>query len=114
FAETAAWVEEEFGIPVVNLDDDGPDGLRGLIASASSAAPDLHTIRPEDSFCIVYTSGTTGRPKGVWFDHGSAIQHATVACLEYEIDHLARYLMVLPHNSSVNITLVPCLMRGAA
>ena len=71
-------------------------------------------MRPEDDFCIVYTSGTTGRPKGVYFDHARVLQHATVACLEYEIDRHSRYLIQIPHNSSVNITILPCLLIGAA
>jgi fatty-acyl-CoA synthase len=41
-------------------------------------------------------------------------QHATVACLEYEITPDTRYLIQIPHNSSVNITIAPCLMMGAA
>src|SRR5207237_3960544 len=26
-------------------------------------------VGPEDPVCIVWTSGTTGTPKGAWFDH---------------------------------------------
>jgi fatty-acyl-CoA synthase len=35
-------------------------------------------------------------------------------CLEYEIDYKTRYLIQIPHNSSVNITMVPVLMAGGA
>ncbi|MCE2531508.1 MAG: AMP-binding protein, partial [Acidimicrobiia bacterium] len=63
---------------------------------------------------IVYTSGTTGRPKGVLFDHARVLQHATVTALEYEIFQHSRYLLQIPHNSSVNITIVPALLMGAA
>lgn len=88
-------------------------------SAALDRAPDttpttLHEVRHDDDFCIVYTSGTTGRPKGVLFDHARALQHATVACLEYEIERDSRYLIQIPHNSSVNITIVPCLLVGAA
>ena len=85
------------------------------IRDRPDSVPDsLHEVRHDDDFCIVYTSGTTGRPKGVLFDHARAIQHATVACLEYEIGADTRYLIQIPHNSSVNITIVPCLTIGAA
>ncbi len=106
------------GREVQLYDLDGSKGehcLRTHTQRASSAPPPtLHEIRPDDDFCIVYTSGTTGTPKGVWFDHGRVLQHATVAALEYEISQSSRYLMAIPHNSSVNITLVPCMTMGAA
>jgi acyl-CoA synthetase (AMP-forming)/AMP-acid ligase II len=103
------------GIPVVDIDDGGPDGYEAVLATASAAQPPtLHEVRAADPFCIVYTSGTTGRPKGVVFDVGSVIQHATVAALEYELRADSRWLMAIPHNSSIQITMVPLLMMGGA
>jgi acyl-CoA synthetase (AMP-forming)/AMP-acid ligase II len=115
FAERATAIAGARGIPVLNLDEPGPDGYEQLVASASSATPPLmHRVSPGDDACIVYTSGTTGRPKGVTFDHAAMLQHATIACLEYEIGSDTRYLIQIPHNSSVNITMAPCLVAGAA
>tara|TARA_B110000014_G_C20068828_1_gene557216 strand:+ start:173 stop:1159 length:987 start_codon:yes stop_codon:yes gene_type:complete len=34
--------------------------------------------------------------------------------MEYEIDSNTRYLIQIPHNSSVNITIIPCLTVGAS
>ncbi|MAV20735.1 MAG: hypothetical protein CL417_04280, partial [Acidimicrobiaceae bacterium] len=102
----------EKSIPILVLDS---DKWVEMISSMPDSVPEsLHEVRHDDDFCIVYTSGTTGRPKGVLFDHARAIQHATVACLEYEIGVGTRYLIQIPHNSSVNITIVPCLTIGAA
>ncbi len=102
----------EKSIPILVLDS---DKWVEIISSMPDSVPEsLHEVRHDDDFCIVYTSGTTGRPKGVLFDHARAIQHATVACLEYEIGVGTRYLIQIPHNSSVNITIVPCLTIGAA
>jgi acyl-CoA synthetase (AMP-forming)/AMP-acid ligase II len=103
------------GIPVLSIDDEGTDGYEALMAGASDALPaSVHEVRPEDDFCIVYTSGTTGRPKGVLFDNNAVLQHATVASIEYELDSTSRWLMALPHNSSVQITLLPLLLVGGA
>jgi acyl-CoA synthetase (AMP-forming)/AMP-acid ligase II len=40
-----------------------------LIAHPSDAAPDV-TLHPDDYSTLLYTSGTTGKPKGVLFTHG--------------------------------------------
>ena len=55
------------GLPVLVVDDDGPQGLRHLIAAAQ-AAP--RTPRDPTEPCLqLYTSGTTGLPKGVVTSH---------------------------------------------
>jgi fatty-acyl-CoA synthase len=104
-----------FDVPVVDVDDDGADGYLAELRQVSDTPPlSIHEVRPHDHAAIVYTSGTTGRPKGVLFDHAAIIQHATIACLEYDISATSRYLIQIPHNSSVNITIAPCLVVGAA
>ena len=105
-------IAEAAGTPI--LDIDTPEWAEALSIAGDDDPPTLHEVRHDDDFCIVYTSGTTGRPKGVLFNHAMAIQHATVACLEYELDRNNRYLIQIPHNSSVNITIIPCLVVGAA
>lgn len=108
-------VSAERSIPYLGSDDPGPDGYDARCAAASSSEhPARFAVTPEDHACIVYSSGTTGVPKGILFTHAAVLQHATVTALEYEIGEDSRYLVQLPHNSSVNITLVPCLLRGAA
>ena len=100
------------GIPVLDVDD---PGYEALLADHEPALPEsAHAVRPDDPFCIVYTSGTTGRPKGVLFDVRSVVHHATVALLEFELDEDTRWLMALPHNSSLQITLLPLLLTAGA
>jgi len=105
-------IAQASGVAVINLDS--AEWAADLDRSSDTTPPTLHEVRHDDDFCIVYTSGTTGRPKGVLFDHARALQHGTVTCLEYQIDRGSRYLIQIPHNSSVNITIVPCLLVGAA
>lgn len=104
-----------FGVAVIDIDGTGPEGYAALIGSQpDTCPPSIHEVEPDGHSAIVYTSGTTGRPKGVLFDHAAMTQHATIACLEYEITSASRYLIQIPHNSSVNITIIPCLIAGAA
>lgn len=105
------------GTRLVDLDLDadaaGAQAYEPLLAAAEAAAPaTIHAVRGADDCCLVYTSGTTGRPKGVLFDVGAVMQHATVAVMEFELTAQSRWLMALPHNSSLQITLVPLLMVG--
>ncbi|HEX4107503.1 MAG TPA: AMP-binding protein [Solirubrobacteraceae bacterium] len=112
YLELAERLAAPHGIEVVDVD--GEDYERLLAEASPEQPPTLHQMRPEDDFCIVYTSGTTGRPKGILFDVRSVIQHATVAITEYEMDPGSRWLMAIPHNSSVQITLLPLLLVGGA
>lgn len=98
-----------------SIGDTSADGFAARCAGADDAdVPSRHQVAPSDPACLVYSSGTTGVPKGIEFDHAAMLQHATTAIIEYEISEDSRYLIQLPHNSSVNITIVPCLVRGAA
>jgi acyl-CoA synthetase (AMP-forming)/AMP-acid ligase II len=111
--ELAVRLGERHGAAVLDIDGAGDDGYEARIAAAANVTPKaIHDVRSDDLFCLVYTSGTTGRPKGVLFDVGSVVQHATVALQEFELNADSRWLVALPHNSSVQITFVPLLMVG--
>ena len=48
-------------------------------ADASNFSPEPHA--EDDPIAICYTSGTTGRPKGVAYSHRSTVLHTLVGCL---------------------------------
>ncbi len=111
FEALAEHLSQRYAVPVLTLGD----AYEQVLAQASAAEPDtLHAVRGDDDVCIVYTSGTTGRPKGVLFDTRAVILHALVAAIEYELDADSRWLMTIPHNSSVQITILPLLTVGGA
>jgi len=47
----------------------------------ADALDDIAPVQEEDTAVILYTSGTTGRPKGVVYSHRSTILHTLVGCL---------------------------------
>jgi len=115
FRELSEVLAKEFDAVVLDLDDDGPDGYEAMLQQGSEVTPPLlHEILYTDDFAVVPTSGTTGIPKGVHFDHGASLSHGAISQIEFEINNRSRYLVHIPHNSSVNTWLVPALMCGAA
>lgn len=59
--------------PPATIVVDGAEGtaLRGRTRQAAEAP--ARPVSPTDDLCLVYTSGTTGTPKGVLHTHGSAL-----------------------------------------
>ena len=114
FRELAQSLAAEFDLAVLDVDDASDAGY-GCLAAASAGAPStLHGRAASDEFCIVYTSGTTGQPKGILYDSRAVATHAMVAGLEYGMSSSSRWLIAIPHNSSVQITLAPTFFLGGA
>jgi fatty-acyl-CoA synthase len=49
-----------------------------------------------DDICLLYTSGTTGNPKGAVYSHRGAYLGALANALTFKLDHESRYLWTLP------------------
>ena len=60
----------EPGVGAMSLDDLRERGRRGDVGAISSRQAQ---VNPDDAYTIVYTSGTTGPPKGVVLTHGNAM-----------------------------------------
>ena len=49
-----------------------------------------------DAICLLYTSGTTGSPKGAVYSHRGAHLNALATAFTFKLDHESRYLWTLP------------------
>ena len=66
-----------------------------LMDQASAEEPRI-TTRGEDLFLIVYTSGTTGRPKGAMHTHDSVMWASLTWVMTLDVRALDRFLLFLP------------------
>ena len=75
-----------------------PEGyidFEGLMSQGSPEEPPV-TVTPEDVWVIMYTSGTTGKPKGVVRNHESHIGFNITNAMAMAYDRNDRFLMVMP------------------
>ena len=82
------------GAVVVGLDGGGDRGYAELVA----AAPDTEPPRPdEDALAwLVYTSGTTGAPKGVMLSHRNLVTGVLSSAAQWEIPDATVFLFCFP------------------
>jgi acyl-CoA synthetase (AMP-forming)/AMP-acid ligase II len=94
------------GVPVIDLRNDG---------FLASGRPLEREVGENDLADIVYTSGTTGRPKGVMTTHGQTLRLYSEWCDLAQLRQGDRYLMVNPffHIFGYKAGLVASLIRGA-
>lgn len=89
------------------------DEYEARLADASPEPPEADPA-PDDLYCLFYTSGTTGRPKGVMLTH--AAYHAVAVNLLLEFGPVRpgeRIVLTQPLSHGGGFFLLPWLMSGA-
>jgi acyl-CoA synthetase (AMP-forming)/AMP-acid ligase II len=71
---------------------------------------------PEELALVIYTGGTTGRPKGVMLDHGNLAATAAMIVDWFEMTGADRCLLVLPlfHVNGIMVSVVSPLVAGGS
>jgi HIP---CoA ligase len=88
----------------------------GEAVGADSAAARRRAVGPDDIADILFTSGTTGRPKGAMSAHRQTIAVAEAWALCAEVGPEDVYMIVAPffHTFGYKAGWVVCLLHGAA
>jgi fatty-acyl-CoA synthase len=86
------------GLRVIRVDDTGAAGdpYEDFLAGGSPTPVESWLEDEEETIAINYTSGTTGRPKGVMYSHRGAWVNAVGEVLEAGMGFDTRYLWTLP------------------
>jgi len=115
FADLAARISADNGIPSIVVDLSSLGSHQEPAAAAAAAAPLETPPALSDGAMIVYTSGTTGRPKGVLTAHSNLEAQITALVTAWGWTAGDRILHVLPlhHVHGIMAVLLCALWSGA-
>jgi fatty-acyl-CoA synthase len=84
------------GVPAGPRRVDIREEFEDLLATGTDEDPGPPLLDEEEAVAIDYTSGTTGRPKGVIYTHRGAYLNALGMAIEHRLDRESTYLWTLP------------------
>lgn len=99
-------------VDVIVIDPDATEALPGFRVAASKLPP----VGEDDDSLLMYTSGTTGVPKGVLHTHRSVTAGGEYTTAAHQLTRLDRVLCALPlyHINGQIVTCVAPLIHGGS
>ena len=103
----------------INLDtEDGATKTLSYAKAADQVRPLPFSSRPgpEDIFCLLYTSGTTGRPKGVMIPHRQIAWNAYNTAVSWQLRSSDRVQIYTPmyHAGGLTVFMTPLFAIGGS
>ena len=83
-----------------------------LLAQSAQAEPERPSLTEEDAYCILYTSGTTGNPKGAILPHRQIFWNAVNTIISWGLSEkdISPILTPLFHSGGLFVFLVPLVL----
>jgi len=103
----------------INLDaEEGDSRTLSYAQATGQVRPDPFSVglRPEDIFCLLYTSGTTGRPKGVMIPHRQIAWNAYNTVISWQLRQSDRVQVYTPmyHAGGLTVFMTPLFAIGGS
>ena len=93
-----------------------PEGVSILHDEHLKTSAPLHALTPDDHALLMYTSGTTGKPKGVVHSHSSLLAGGWTTAVAHALTTRDRGFCVLPiyHINGLCVTVMGALVSGGS
>ncbi|MGH3495349.1 MAG: acyl-CoA synthetase, partial [Sciscionella sp.] len=114
--EQAEAVAEIDRVPrLIPLAGNGDNGYQSLI-DGGRPDPIDEPVTLDDPCMIMYTSGTTGRPKGAVLTHGNITWNGVNVLVDIDLagDEVTLVVAPLFHTAGLNMTCLPTFLKGGA
>ncbi len=92
----------------------GHAAIRDLVSALAASDWRRERCDPEDLYCLLYTSGTTGRPKGVMTPHRMVAWNGYNTAVSWDLtaDDVSPVFTPLYHSGGLGAFLVPIITAG--
>lgn len=114
-AESFEKIVHERGVPIIAIDPMGlPEGMTSDQVLHVDPAVVTTAAVPTDVGCIIYTSGSSGRPKGVVMPTGSLLDGARIVSDYLDMTQDDTIISILPYSFDYGLNqLLSCVHTGA-
>ena len=114
FNEMHGAINVEYIVSLEGAQIGGAEKYEDLLNQTSAEEPQQPLIEEEDDYCILYTSGTTGRPKGAVLPHRQILWNAINTVISWGLSEndISPILTPMFHSGGLFVFLVPLFYAG--